>query len=78
MTRMLAKIKERFPDLVFLALVVICLVLALGGLHSELTKREASLATGGGRKVDVAKVRKQIIGGTLSPQKALFYRRQAE
>ncbi len=70
---------ERFMqnprDLALIALLLFCLFLAVGSIHSSLGKREMSLSEGGPRKVDLTTVRKQISDGDLSEKKALFYRR---
>ncbi len=76
--RILCAIKARFPDIVFLGLLIFCLLLAVGGIRSSLEKGESLLASGRGRKIDVVKVKKQMTDGTLSTRKALFFKKRAE
>lgn len=76
--RITRELSRYFPDILFVALLIFCLILAVGGIRSSLDKRESLLAGSGGRKVDVDKVRKQITAGTLSPRKARFYKKIAE
>lgn len=62
-------------DVVFVLLLVACLVLSAAAIFSGLETRQAALVQGGARKVDAAKIRKQILDGHLSPRKAFFYKR---
>ena len=72
-------ISERYRqnprDLTLIAVLLFCLILALGSIHSGLSRREAVIHEGGARKVDLTTVRKQISVGDLSAKKALFYKR---
>jgi hypothetical protein len=66
---------QKYPkDVFFVGLILLCLLLALVGVLSDVEKREL-LAHGGARKIDLVIVKKQISDGTLSPHKALFYKR---
>lgn len=71
----LERIRRNAGDLLFIGIIVLCLALSIGGIISELEKREALLKQLGGRKIDISEVRKQISDGTLSPRKALFYKK---
>jgi len=74
-SRALERIRRNADDLLFIGIIVLCLVLSIGGIVSELERREALLKQVGGRKIDISEVRKQISDGTLSPRKALFYKK---
>jgi|WetSurMetagenome_2_1015567.scaffolds.fasta_scaffold1862481_1 hypothetical protein len=66
---------QKYPkDVFFVGLILLCLLLVLGGVLSDVEKREL-LAHGGARKIDLVIVKKQISDGTLSSHKALFYKR---
>jgi len=69
------RIPYRARDVLFVLLIVTCIAFSAAAIFSGLEKREAALLQGGARKVDAAKIRKQILEGHLSPQKALFYRK---
>lgn len=62
-------------DLLFGGLLILCIVFALGSVASNLEKQESGATQRGARKVDAAKIRMQILDGSLSPRKALYYRR---
>jgi hypothetical protein len=62
-------------DLFFFGLIATCLLLALGSVATDLEKRELLQHAGGARKIDLTSVKKQISEGTLSPHKALFFKR---
>jgi hypothetical protein len=72
------QIRERPFDLLFVAGIVLSLLIAIGALSGGLERRDALLTQGAARKVDVAKIRKQISDGDLSAHKALFYKKLAE
>ena len=61
-------------NVAFVGLLVVCVLISVAAVFSGLEKREASLVAGGARIVDAAKIRKQMLDGHLSPQKALYYR----
>lgn len=69
------KICCRARDLLFIGLVLTCVGLGVGAIVSGFEKREAALTYGGARKVDAARIRKQILDGSLSPRKALYFKR---
>jgi hypothetical protein len=69
---------RHYGDVAFIATIVLCLVLAAGAIFSSIETRYAAFAGLGGRKIDLAKVRKQISEGTLSGKKALFFRKVGE
>ncbi len=71
------QIQERPFDLLFIAVLALSLLLAIGALGGGLERRDA-LLQGDARKVDVVKIRKQISDGDLSAHKALFYRKVPE
>jgi hypothetical protein len=60
-------------DFAFMVALVICIALAAAAVNSELEKRRAVLETGGARTIDAQAVRRQIVDGTLSDKKAMFY-----
>jgi len=62
-------------DLLLVGLMLVCLVLGIGAVFSSFEKREATVMIGGARKVDLAKIKRQIIDGNLSSQKAMFYKK---
>lgn len=62
-------------DLIFVGLIMAALVFATGGIKSGFERRYSVAGHGGSRKVDLAKVKKQISEGELSSRKALFYRK---
>lgn len=72
------RLAARSSDVLFVALILLCGVLALGAIGSGLERRDILLGSGGARKVDVVKIRKQISDGELSDRKALFYRKLIE
>ncbi len=72
------QIRERPFDLLFIAAIVLSLLIAIGALSGGLERRDALLTQGAARKVDVAKIRKQISDGDLSAHKALFYKKVPE
>ena len=74
----LRRIQERPVDMLFIAILVLSCLLAIGGVGAGLERREALSLTGGPRKVDVVKIRKQISDGDLSSHKALFYKKVPE
>lgn len=64
------------PADVALVLVLLCsLLLATAAVMSGFDRREALVHREGGRKVDVERIRKQISEGSLSPRKALFFKK---
>lgn len=69
------RLRENPRDLVFIGLLALCLLIAIGGINEELEKKEALLLQGGARKIDLPLVRKQISEGHLSPKKALFQKK---
>jgi hypothetical protein len=69
------QVLERPVDLIFVALLALCLLMAGAGIGAGIEKREALLTSGGARKVDLVKIKKQISDGSLSPRKGLFYRK---
>ena len=72
---MIDRLLDNPRDLVFIGLLGICLLLAIGGINAEREKKEALLQQGGARKIDLPLVREQISDGHLSPKKALFQKR---
>ena len=74
-TRVIDRLRENPRDLVFIGLMGLCLLLAIGGINAELEKKEALLQGGGARKINLPLVRKQISEGHLSPKKALFQKK---
>lgn len=64
----------RAADTALLVLLVCALLLATGAVMSNFERREA-LVHGEGRKIEVGKIRKQISEGSLSPRKALFFKK---
>ncbi len=72
------KLIRRQGDVFFVAVLVLCVLLALAAIGSGLERGDLLLASGGARKVDITKIRKQISDGELSARKALFYRRITE
>lgn len=72
---LMERLRENPRDLVFIGLLGVCLLLAIGGINAELEKKEVLLQQGGARKIDLSVVRKQISEGHLSPKKALFQKR---
>lgn len=69
------KLRNNPRDLVFAALICLCMVLGAGAVKMGLEQRAASMAAVGGRKVDLPSVRKQISEGVLSERKALYFRK---
>jgi hypothetical protein len=69
------ELMKRPQDLVFVALLILCLIVGIASVGSQIDKRRVSLAPGGARKVELNKIRRQITEGHLSPKKALFYKR---
>lgn len=65
----------RAADTGLVVLLVCSVVFAAGAVMSGLERREALIHREGGRKVDVEKIRKQISEGSLSPKKALFFKK---
>ena len=72
------QIQERPLDLLFIAAIVLSLLIGIGALSGGLERRDALLTQGAARKVDVAKIRKQISDGDLSAHKAMFYKKVPE
>ena len=72
------RILERPTDLLFIALLALSLLLAIGGLSGGLERRDALLLQGLARKVDVEKIRKQISESDLSAHKAMFFKKITE
>ncbi len=72
------KLIRRQGDVFFVALLLLCVLLALGAVGSGLERSDLLLASGGARRVDITKIRKQISDGELSARKALFYRKITE
>ncbi len=62
-------------DLLFVGLLLVCIMLAVGGIRSSLEIRESTPGQGGARPVDSLIIKKQMLDGSLSPRKALFYRK---
>ena len=75
MSKLRELINNRPGDLLLVCIIVASLILAVAAISSELDRREAMLTVGGARKVDAAKIRRQISDGELSPTKALFYKK---
>jgi hypothetical protein len=75
MATVLQKVSWVERDLLLVVLLVACLILGIGAISSSLETRAAALVAGGARKVDLATIRRQMLEGSLSPQKALFYKR---
>ena len=69
------QIRERPFDLLFIAAIVLSLLIAVGALSGGLDRREALLTQGAARKIDEAKIRKQISEGDLSAHKAMFHKK---
>jgi hypothetical protein len=74
-TGIIDRFRENPRDLVFVGLLGVCLLIAIGGINAELEKKEALLQQGGARKIDLPLVREQISDGHLSPKKALFQKK---
>ncbi len=74
----LRRIKDRPADLLFVVVLALSLLLAIGGLSGGLERRDALLVQGSARKVDIVKIRKQMTDGELSSHKAMFYKKLAE
>ena len=72
------RIRERPIDLLFVATIVLSLLLSIGALSGGMERRDALLAPSAARRIDEAKIRKQISEGALSEHKALFYRKVPE
>ncbi len=75
MSKLRELINHRPGDLLLVCIIVASLILAVAAINSELDRREAMFTVGGARKVDAAKIRRQISDGELSPAKALFYKK---
>jgi len=69
------RIQRQPRDLLLVGLILFCVMLAVGGVHSVLVNRASDAGQGGARPVDAAIIKKQILEGSLSPRKALFYRK---
>jgi len=69
------KIQRQPRDFLFVMLILVCIMLAVGGIHSSLATRASHMMHGGARPVDAAAIKKQILDGNLSPHKALYYRK---
>ncbi|MBM4325714.1 MAG: hypothetical protein FJ118_01005 [Deltaproteobacteria bacterium] len=75
MGRLVARLRGRTEDLIFVGLLALCVVLGAGAVRSGLETREMPITAGGARKVDLKTVRKQISEGELSSQKAVFFKK---
>ena len=75
MTHLPESLTKRPQDLVFVGLLLLCLIVGIAAVGSQIDKRRVSMAPGGSRKVELNKIRRQITEGHLSPKKALFYKR---
>lgn len=65
----------RAADTMFIVLIFCSVMFAVGAVVSGLERREALVHREGGRRVDVEKIRRQISEGSLSPRKALFFKK---
>jgi hypothetical protein len=72
------QIQERPFDLLFVAAIVLSLLVAFGALSGGLERRDALLTQGAARKIDEARIHKQISEGELSAHKAMFYKKVPE
>jgi hypothetical protein len=72
------QIQERPIDLLFVGAIVLSLLLAIGALSGGLERRDSLLTQSAARKIDEAKIRKQISEGDLSAHKAMFYKKVTE
>jgi hypothetical protein len=72
------QVQGRPIDLFFVGAIVLSLLLAIGALSGGLERRDALLTQGAARKIDEAKIRKQISEGELSAHKAMFYKKVPE
>jgi hypothetical protein len=70
--------QERPFDLLFIAAIVLSLLMAIGALSGGLERRDTMLTQGAARKIDEAKIRRQISEGALSGHKAMFYKKVPE
>ncbi len=71
----LRRVQKRPTDLLFLAILALSLLLAIGALTGGMERRDALLLNASARKIDVNEIRKQISEGNLSGHKAMFYRK---
>lgn len=62
-------------DPAFVATLALCALLAVAAVGAGFERKAALQQIGGARKIDLQTVRTQIRDGTLSPQKALFFKR---
>ncbi|MCA1961531.1 MAG: hypothetical protein LDL33_12130 [Desulfomonile sp.] len=62
-------------DLSFIAVLAVCVLLAVTAVNSGFARKTALQQIGGARKIDLQTVRSQIHDGNLSSKKALFYKR---
>ncbi len=69
------RIPLKAADVALVVMLLCCLTLATAAVMSGFERREALIHREGGRKVDVEKIRKQISEGSLSPRKALFFKK---
>jgi hypothetical protein len=74
-SKLVHRILEKPVDILFVGIVALSIVLAVGAVISEFHSREAALLTGGARRIDLPLVRKQISGGNLSDRKALYFKK---
>ena len=72
------QVQGRPIDLLFVGAIVLSLLLAIGALSGGLERRDSLLTQGAARKIDEAKIRKQISEGDLSAHKAMFYKKVPE
>jgi hypothetical protein len=72
---LIQRLQKYRKDWIFIGLILFCILLALGGVLSDIEKRELLVQAGGARKIDLVVVKKQMSEGSLSPHKALFFRR---
>jgi hypothetical protein len=62
-------------DVAFVVMLICSLLFATAAVMSGFERREALVHREGGRKVDAERIRKQISEGSLSPRKALFFKK---
>ena len=72
------QVQGRPIDLLFVGAIVLSLLLAIGALSGGLERRDSLLTQSAARKIDEAKIRKQISEGDLSAHKAMFYKKVPE
>ncbi|MFH1113796.1 MAG: hypothetical protein V1792_07730 [Pseudomonadota bacterium] len=68
------RVPQRHRDFLLVGLILLCILQALCAVHSGLVHSESVMNRGGARSVDAAVIKNQILDGSLSPRKALYYR----